>query len=89
MWQHWKRGWLHIDLISLRIVFLDYSCLLQVFESATLRFIFVYRSIMSDTPSFGPCSIKQQLYLLEDEVDVCLTGGGELRLHIKNNSLIR
>ena len=26
---------------------------------------------------FGPCSEKQRLVLLEDKVDVLLTGGGE------------
>lgn len=32
---------------------------------------------------FGPCSEKQRLVLLEDDVDILLTGGGGMRLHIK------
>ena len=36
-------------------------------------------------PQFGPCSVKQQLVLLENEVDILLTGGEEHCLQYKTN----
>ncbi len=50
----------------------------------------IVAAMESDEPQvvLGPCSIKQQQVLLDDQTDILLVGGGSRCLHVKNNSLI-